>query len=179
MIGKFLLTLAKKNGQPGYAISLSGASNEGRGSMYAPGKVLSIVGMTTYRLLDDRLQLHVNAGIRTDERINGYQQTRPYWGVGVESDLVGEHLKMVAEAFAGDPLVPNAPSYEMQTGLRWHESDHLQFDFTVGVAPVLDEQYQRVGGRFDTSVQVGVRILFDAFTREGKFGNPNGAKGMF
>ncbi|MCC5791353.1 MAG: hypothetical protein JJT82_01915 [Legionellaceae bacterium] len=176
--GKLLLRKTLPNGEPGYAISLASALNQGRGSMYDEGRVYNVIGMASWRLLEDRLNLHVNLGLRHDGDGEHHFRTRPYWGLGAEAATAYPRLHFVIEAFAGDPLVPNAPNYAMQTGFRYHHSDMLQYDLTFGAEPALDERFQRTG-HWEYTAQLGLRILLDVFTRDGKPGDPEGAPGLW
>lgn len=172
--GKLLLKKTLDNGAPGYAISAASALDEGRGSMYDEGRVYNLIGMASWRLLNDMLQLHVNLGIRHDGDGNNHFRTRPYWGLGTELATALPRLHFVAEAFSGDPLVPNAPNYAMQTGVRYHYSDTLQYDLTFGAEPDIDHSRH-----WEYTAQLGLRILLDVFTRNGKPGNPDGAPGLW
>ena len=51
-------------------------------------------------------------------------------------------------------------------------------DFIAGAESVFDNRLNRTGSAAATR-QFGLRLLFDAFTKDGKPGNPHGAKGMF
>lgn len=178
LMGKILLKKAELDGDPGYAISAGTAFNSGRGSMYDDGRVYNIIGMTTYRMYEDRLNIHINLGARTDKDSHGTSRTRAFWGIGSDVAIHGDDIRFVAEAFAGDPLVPNAPKYAIQTGFRWLKSEYTQFDLTFGVEPELDDRLKR-NGRYEKTAQIGIRMLFDAFTRGGKPGSPDGAPGLF
>lgn len=182
LMGKFLFVQSTPQGRPGHAMSISHAFDTGAGSLYEPGHVTSLVGMTSFRPFDDRMQLHFNYGLRSDRTEEGRQYERFYWGVGTEVDLPfmplgGEKLTWVGEVFAGDPLVPNAPDWAIQTGFRWHYNDHYQVDLVYGYEPELDIDRKRMG--YAHSIQIGFRMLFDAFTPGGRSGSAEGARGMF
>jgi hypothetical protein len=177
LMSKFLLKPAVVNGHPGYAISAGSVFDSGRGSMYGKGTVYNLIGMTTYRLYEDRINLHINLGVRTDKERDGRRNTRPVWGVGASLEVLPQ-LQVIGEVYAGDPLVLNAPKYAVQSGLRWLYSDYLQVDLTLGTEPKLDAR-QRETGTFERSGQIGIRFLFDVFTRHGRPGNPEGARGLF
>ncbi len=176
--GKLLLKKTLDDGAPGYAVSMASALDEGRGSMYAEGRVYNFIGMSSWRLLNDKLNIHVNLGIRHDGDGQNHFRTRPYWGVGLEAATAYPKLHFVAESFAGDPLVPNAPNYAIQTGFRYHHSTALQFDVTFGAEPGVDEPFHH-GRHWEYTGQLGMRILLDVFTRNGKPGDPDGAPGLW
>jgi len=179
LMGKVLLKAAELDGTPGYAISAGTTFNRGRGEgLYDDGRVFSLVGMTTYRLLDDALNIHLNLGSRTDSPKGAKSKSRVFWGAGIDAEAFSEETRVVAEVFAGDPLELNAPKVAMQTGLRWIYSDYTQLDVMFGLQPELNERNKR-NGDYEKTVQIGLRFLFDSFTRGGKPGDPNGAKGLF
>lgn len=179
VMGKILLKAAALNGAPGYAISAGTTFNRGRGEgLYDDGRVTSLVGMTTYRLLDDALNIHLNVGARTDSPNGQKSKSRIFWGVGFDAEAFNEDMRVIGEVFAGDPLELNAPKIAMQTGVRWMFSDYTQLDVTFGLQPELDARNKR-NGEYEKTLQIGFRFLFDAFTRGGQAGNPNGAKGLF
>lgn len=175
---KVLLKQSSDDGQPGYAISYTSTFDRGDESFQEPGRVESLVGMTTYRLWEDRLNIHLNLGTRIDRPRNGQTSTRPLWGVGFDGEAFSSKTRMVLEVFSGDPLSLNAPRYATQVGFRYLHSDYMQMDFIWGAEPQLDERLNRTG-RYESTLQIGVRLLFDAFTKGGKQGDPNGAKGLF
>lgn len=178
VIGKVLLRRAEEGGAPGLAFSGSTTFDTGRGSMYDPGRVSSYFGMATYRLFEDSVHLHTNLGWRFDKGPDNVTRDRVYWGIGADIKTPKDKLQFVIEAFAGDPFIVNAPKYAMQTGFRWMESDYLQMDLTFGFEPELDANLRREGG-YEKSIQLGIRLLFDAFTPGGRRGNPEGARGLF
>ena len=178
LIGKLLFKAAEVNGAPGLAFSASTTFDRGRGSMYDEGRVTAYTGMATYRLWDDDVNIHANLGWRYDKGPDNITRDRPYWGIGADIKTPKDKLQFVIEAFAGDPFIVNAPKYAFQTGFRWMESENLQMDLTFGFQPETDGSYRRSGG-YEKSVQLGVRLLFDAFTPGGRAGNPEGARGLF
>lgn len=178
LIGKFLLQQSTAEGRPGHAFSIQHTFDEGSGSMYDAGRVSSLVGMTTFRLRNDALYLHLNYGVRSDRTPQTGRRDRIYWGIGAEAKTPIDKLDFVVEAFAGDPFIPDAPRYAMQTGLRYLRSDHLQFDFTLGVDPKRDA-FGRTGGGAEFTAQLGMRMVFDFLTPGGRRGNPEGARGLF
>lgn len=175
---KVLLRQSTEDGQAGYAISYTSTFDSGSGSFQEPGRVHSLVGMSTYRLWEDKLNIHINVGTRVDKERDGITRTRPLWGLGFDVEAFSPKNRVVLEAFSGDPLELNAPRYAAQLGLRYLHSDYMQMDFIWGAQPQLDESLNRTG-RYESTFQVGIRLLFDAFTRGGLPGNPNGAKGLF
>jgi hypothetical protein len=179
VMGKVLLKAAELNGAPGYAVSAGATLNSGRGEgLYDDGRVTSLVGMSTYRLLDDALNIHLNVGARTDSPRGEKSKTRLFWGVGFDTEALHEDMRVIGEVFAGDPLELNAPKIAMQSGVRWMFSDYTQLDVTFGLQPELDARNKR-NGEYEKTLQIGFRFLFDTFTRGGNAGNPNGAKGLF
>jgi len=175
---KVLFKHTAEGGQPGFAVSYTSTFDSGSGSFQEPGRVASLAGMTTHRLFEDKLLIHLNFGTRTDRPREGETRTRPLWGVGFDTEVFSPKTRVVVEAFSGDPLALNAPRYATQVGLRYLHSDYMQMDFIWGAEPQLDEQLNRTG-RYEQTLQIGVRLLFDAFTRDGKPGNPDGARGLF
>lgn len=176
--GKILLRSALADGTPGYAVSLTGLFDGGHGHFAQHGSVFSLTGMTTYRLWDDSLNIHINLGTRSDRTRNGITRSRVTWGVGLDIEAFNPKTRLVAEVYSGDPLELNAPRYAGQLGMRYLFSDYVQMDFITGIQPELDERLNRTG-QYETTFQLGLRLLFDAFTPQGKPGNPNGAKGLF
>lgn len=104
--------------------------------------------------------------------------TRPLWGLGFDIESFTPKTRFVVKVFSGDPLTLNAPRYASQMGLRYLYSDYMQFDVIAGLEPELDSRFNRTGS-YSTTLQFGMRLLFDAFTEHGKPGNPNGARGLF
>jgi len=175
---KVLLKAADEQGSPGYAISYTSTFDSGRGSFQEPGKVQSLVGMSTYRLIEDRLNIHINLGLRTDQERGQAANTRPLWGLGFDVESFSPKTRFVIEMFSGDPLTLNAPRYATQMGVRYLHNDYMQFDLISGAEPELYLQLNRTGA-YATTLQFGMRLLFDVFTINGKPGNPNGSKGLF
>jgi len=178
LMGKVLLHPAQMNGAPGIAVSASTVFDQGHGSMYLQGRVSSLLAITSWRLQDDRINLHANLGVRSDKGEGFHRRQRIQWGWGVDIHTPLDRISYVAEVFSGDPLILHAPKFALQTGFRRLQSDRLQFDFTFGLAPELDNNLRRRGG-YEKTVQVGVRLLFDVFTHRGRPGNPEGAAGFF
>lgn len=179
--GKVLLRKAEVNGQAGHAFSIGKTFNRGHGSMHDDGSVIAAIGMTSFRLKDDDIQIHLNYGWRQDNERGFSKRTRPYWGIGADIQTPIEDIRFVAEVFAGDPLVLNAPRHAVQTGFRWMKSDYVQMDITFGAEPRTDRPIGRFGasGGYDFTAQLGLRMLFDVFTPDGRAGRPDGADGLF
>jgi hypothetical protein len=177
IIGKVLLNAAEEGGKAGNAFSVSRTFDRGRGSMYDEGHVTALVGMTTWRFHDDAVNLHTNYGMRWDRGEDKQTRSRVYWGIGADIKTPVDKLQFVIETFAGDPFVVDAPKYAMQTGFRWMQSDYVQFDVTFGMEPAMEDR--RRSGGYERSAQLGIRLLFDAFTPGGRKGNPEGARGLF
>lgn len=175
---KVLFKAALKDGTPGYAVSYTSTFDSGRGTFQEQGQVKSLVGMSTYRLYDDKLNIHINLGLRTDKERDELSRTRALWGLGFDVESLSPKTRFVAEVFSGDPLSLNAPRYAGQIGMRYLKSDYMQMDFVVGAEPILDSELNR-SGSYATTAQFGLRLLFDAFTKDGKPGDLNGARGIF
>jgi hypothetical protein len=179
--GKLLLKKAEVNGSAGHALSIGKTFNRGHGAMHDDGGVLAAIGMTSFRLKDDDIQIHLNYGWRQDNERGFSKRTRPYWGIGADVQTPIEHIRYVAEVFAGDPLVLNAPRHAVQTGLRWMKTDYIQMDLTFGAEPRIDRPVGRLGasGGYEFTAQLGLRMLFDVFTAGGRPGRADGADGFF
>ncbi len=178
LMSKILLRKAEVDGQAGFAFSAGTTFNRGHGSMHDDGRVSSVLGMSTLRLKDDDINIHINLGWRTDNERGFEKRTRAYWGLGTDIQTPNQKIRFVGEVFAGDPLILNAPKIAMQTGLRWMQSDYMQMDVTFGVEPNVDRNLRRTGG-YEFSAQLGIRMLFDAFTPGGRPGRHDGASGIF
>lgn len=175
---KLLFTKAEVNGRPGHAMGIGMTFDTGAGTMHNRGSNYYIIGITTYRLLDDDLNIHLNYGTRIDRERGGPQRVQPYWGLGFEIQTPVKDLRYIIEGYAGDPLELNDPKWAGQTGLRWLKSDYFNMDLTVGAMPQLDQR-RRQTGSFEGWVQLGLRFLFDVDTPGGRPGRFDGADGMF
>jgi hypothetical protein len=129
--------------------------------------------MTTTRLLDDWLMLHLNVGAKVGVPLDGGSEARFYWGLGFDVGVGWHWLRLIGEAYAGDPFEAFGAAYAFQWGSRLLVSDYLAFDLTFGTEP------RHGSGQFDVWGQLGVRLLYDAFTRGGAPGDPNGPHGMW
>src|SRR5690606_18082254 len=67
LMAKVLVKPAEVDGSPGYAFSAGSMFNKGRGSMYGDGILYNLIGMTIYRLSQDKVNLHLNLGLRTEK----------------------------------------------------------------------------------------------------------------
>ncbi|MDO9140780.1 MAG: hypothetical protein Q7U38_10680 [Methylobacter sp.] len=176
---KLLLNKAQIDSiMPGFALGAGATIDTGRGDLHHKGSNYYLTGMSSWRLYDDALMLHINYGARMDRERNGPQRITPYWGVGFDAQAFHPEVRIIGEAFAGDPLELNEPKYAGQFGVRWLPSDYINLDITFGLQPELDEQ-RRDTGRIDATGQIGLRMLFDAFTPGGKPGRADGADGLF
>jgi len=175
---KLLLLPAEENGRPGFALGIGATLDAGIGDLHERGNSAYLIGMTTWRLYDDWLMTHINYGARMDKSRDQSAKFRPYWGIGLDMGLIQEEIRLIIEAYAGDPLHLHAPKTAAQMGFRWIASDYVNLDLTFGVQPELDEHLRRSGSA-EVWGQIGLRLLFDVFTPGGKRGDPMGAKGMF
>jgi hypothetical protein len=169
---------AEKDGRPGFAMGAGTTFDTGRGDLHDPGMSSYLIGMTTWRRFDDWLQIHVNYGPRMDKARGGSIRIRPYWGIGFDIGTFSKDIRFIIESFAGDPLIFESPKYAGQFGFRWLVSNYVNLDLTFGLEPELDE-HRRTTGSIETTAQLGIRLLFDAYTPGGIRGDPMGAQGMF
>jgi hypothetical protein len=176
-VSKFLLKKAEPNSiMPGVAFSFASVVNAGFGPLKEDGVVNSLVLMTTNRILNDKIFLHLNLGTKFDH-FAGVNLIRPYWGAGLDFATFIPKTRYIIEAFAGDPYELNSPKYAFQTGFRYLKSDTLSFDFTVGMQPEYDPYHPTDG--MEMWFQFGIRWLIDRFRPGGEPGDPDGAKGLF
>jgi hypothetical protein len=175
---KVLFLRAEKDGRPGFAMGAGTTFDTGRGDLHDPGMSSYLIGMTTWRRFDDWLQIHVNYGPRMDKARGGSIRIRPYWGIGFDIGTFSKDIRFIIESFAGDPLIFESPKYAGQFGFRWLVSNYVNLDLTFGLEPELDE-HRRTTGSIETTAQLGIRLLFDAYTPGGIRGDPMGAQGMF
>lgn len=188
---KVLFTQAGADGSPGYAF-VSGATfdagqttlaagasvDESTNPKYKLGDNYYAIGLMTYRLFDDTVQLHTNFGLRAEHQSGIGLRLRPYWGVGLDAEMLRKDIHAIAEAYAGDPLEYNAPLYAGQFGARWIYSDYVNIDLTFGAQPTMNT-YRQTTSSVEVWGQVGLRLLFDAFTHDGRPGSADGAVGLF
>jgi hypothetical protein len=175
---KILLRKATVNGPPGHAIGVGATFDTGTGSMHHRGSNYYLLGITSYRLDDDRFNVHTNYGLRLDKERGGAQRVRPYWGLGLDVETFSPAHRFIIEAYAGDPLELNDPLYAGQLGVRWLKSEYLNFDLTMGLMPELDAR-RRNTGSIEGWIQLGIRFLFDINTLGGQPGRFDGADGLF
>ena len=187
---KVLFTRAEANGDPGLAFA-SGATfdvgettiaagsnvDESSNPKYQLGTNYYAIGLMTYRLLNDSVQLHTNFGLRAEHQSGIGLRMRPYWGIGLDAAILGDDIHAIAEAYAGDPLAYNAPLYAGQFGARWIYSDYVNIDLTFGAQPTMDT-YRESTSKVEVWGQLGLRLLFDAFTHGDQPGSADGARGL-
>lgn len=188
--GKLLFTQAEADGSPGFAFSSGATFDVGQTTLAAGGTVDESInptyklgdnyyamGLMTYRLLDDTLQVHSNFGLRAEHQSGIGLRLRPFWGIGLDMEVIREDIHAIAEAYAGDPLQYNAPLYAGQFGARWIYNDYVNVDLTFGAQPTMDT-YRQSTSSVEVWGQLGVRLLFDVFTHDGRPGNADGAIGL-
>jgi hypothetical protein len=170
---KILLWPAADDGRPGLSVAGGVTLPIGTGELYQPATGFFLFAPVTSRLLDDTLVVHVNVGGRGAIVPSDRTVLRPYWGVGTEMAVFGHHAPhLVLEVYAGDPFEPLGPPIAAQGGFRWLVSDRVNLDLTFGGQPA-----EHSPG-FDAWGQLGIRMLFDAFTPGGRRGDPMGAPGL-
>lgn len=170
---KLLFWEAAENGSPGLALAVGVTLPLGTGELYQEATGFYAFAPITSRLLNDGLMLHLNIGGRGAYVPNQGTTLRPYWGIGTEIAVFGHNAPhLVLEAYSGDPFEALGPSIAAQGGFRWLASDTLNLDLTFGGQPA-----EHNGGA-DVWAQLGIRLLFDAFTPGKKPGDPMGAPGM-
>lgn len=170
---KFLVSPPRANGVPGLAFGTGVTLPVGRGDFYDEATGVFAIAMVTTRLLSDWLLLHVNVGMKSaitpaegEARRPRDVAVRPYWGAGFDLGVIHPDVRVIGEAYAGDPLVALGPDYGFQWGARWIASDAFSLDLTFGTQPVVDS----AGGGYDGWewwVQLGIRLVFDVFAPEG------------
>lgn len=174
---KFLLTDAKEDGRPGIAIATGVKLPTGKGTLSDDATGTFVIGILTTRLLDDWFLLHLNSGIR-NVFLHGERKDIFHWGAGIDTGVIREDIRYIAEIFSGDPFDTVTPKIATQTGFRYLHSDNLNFDITLGIEPSRHDTMSFRGNR-EYTIQIGVRILFDAFTKKGQKARPWGPTGLF
>jgi hypothetical protein len=174
---KILFLKAEEDGTPGLAAATGVLLPYGKGSLHDSGWGGYGLLLGTTRLFDDWLQLHVNLGATYTDDDGRTADWRPYWGFGFDLGVVREDIRFIGEVYSGDPLDLEKPRWAVQTGIRWLKSDYVNWDLTFGTQPHM-EDHRRAGGQ-EYWAQIGLRLLFDVFTRDGKPGDFSGAVGMF
>lgn len=173
---KILLLRAEDDGVPGVALAAGVTLPVGVGPVYEPVTGMYLVAPITSRLFDDWLMLHLNVGFKVAVPEHQRATITPYWGAGIDLGVGTKQARIIAEAYAGDPLEPLGADIAVQAGIRWLPSDYLNLDLTFGGTPELGHGGHATG-RLELWGQVGVRLLFDVFTRNGRAGEPTGAAG--
>jgi hypothetical protein len=177
---KILLVPARPDGRPGVALAAGVTLPFGTGALFEDATGFFVMAPFTTRLFGDWLFIHANVGVRGSVRSVGGRDelsARPYWGIGFDAGIGDERLRLVGEAYAGDPLEAAGADYAFQAGMRWLESDHLNLDVTFGTEPGRAAS-DGAPGPWVAWGQVGLRVLFDAFTPGGRPGSPLGASGL-
>lgn len=175
---KILFLKAEEDGSPGLALATGMLLPYGKGSQWERGWGGYALFLGSTRLFDDWLQLHVNLGGTYADDKGRTADWRPYWGFGFDAGVLHKDFRFIGEAYAGDPLNLAKPKWAAQSGFRWLKSDYVNWDLTFGAQPVLNDRLGSTGKQ-EFWVQIGLRLLFDVFTRDGKPGDYSGAKGMF
>lgn len=174
---KLLLLRAEEDGRPGFALLLGTTLPTARWGGHSTLFGNFAIVCNTTRLFDDWLFVHVNYGVRMVTSGSGEVSARPYWGVGFDAAIGHIDWRFIGEAYAGDPFEVHAPLVAFQWGFRWLHSDAFNFDLTFGLQP------DTAGGggwrHPDLWAQTGIRVLFDAFNKNRRPGDPNGAIGAF
>jgi hypothetical protein len=175
---KFLFSRPRPRAVPGLAVSLGTILPFGRGALHDEARGAYLIAPVTSVFGDGWLTVHGNFGVTAAWPRDEGARFRPYWGLGAEVQVGHPALRVIGEAFAGDPLEALGPPVGAQFGVRWLYKDTLNFDLAVGVAPGRDPQGRRTDDR-QWSAQLGIRFLFDVWTPEGVSGDPLGAPGLF
>lgn len=171
---KILFWEAAEDGTPGLALAVGVTLPFGTGELYEPATGFYAFAPITTRLFNDGLMVHGNIGARGAYLPGEGTTLRPYWGLGIEAAVFGHDLPhLVLEAYSGDPFEALGPSIAAQGGFRWLASDYVNVDLTFGGQPELHGPGLEIWG------QIGLRLLFDAFTPGGRKGDPMGAPGAF
>lgn len=170
---KLLFVRPESDRHPGAALVMGMLFPMGRGSAASDHAGLYVIAPVTLSLFDENLQIHANLGWLAAALPDGSLEHRPFWGVGGDVALGRPDIRAIAESFAGDPTDALGPTLGFQVGARWLASDYVNIDLAVRATP-----HEGRADGFDTSVQVGLRFLIDAFTG-GRPVDPEGGKGMF
>ncbi|MCS6984029.1 MAG: hypothetical protein NZM25_02730 [Leptospiraceae bacterium] len=174
---KLLFWEAKENGFPGFALALGTVIPLKMREVFRRNTGYFANGMLTTRLFKDWLLLHTNFGYVTATEGVAPAYEKVYWGFGIDLGVYWSELRFIAEIFAGDPYEIIGPTLANQTGFRYLYSDHINLDLTYGWQEEVDDTRRPIG-RTTWWLQLGIRLLFDLFTKEGKPGNPLGAPGL-
>ncbi|MCS6838739.1 MAG: hypothetical protein NZ480_07825 [Bdellovibrionaceae bacterium] len=129
-----------------------------------------LIGIMTWRLPDDVLQVHLNVGPREGwSNIKQFRSNDWFWGIGFDWGLWFDlNWRVIGEHFRGDPLDPMPSQSSFQYGMRYLQSDEVNFDITFGqqLNPHWSsEGHSEFGNsamvRVEHWVQVGIRLLFN------------------
>lgn len=172
---KFLFVRPMDNEYPGLSFVMGTIFPAGRGSASSEEQGFYFIVPTTLSLFDGGVEVHANIGWIGARLPDNSFEHRPFWGLGADIALGHPDIRAIAEGFAGDPSDTLGPKLAFQAGGRWIASDHINVDLALGAAPRDHAAWDK---GFDTSVQVGLRFLIDAFTGSGPV-DPEGGKGMF
>jgi hypothetical protein len=174
---KLLVWRAEEGGFPGLSVAAGLTLPVGRGDLFEPATGAYLIAPITSRLFDDWLLVHVNLGARAAFERGGGRVVRAYGGLGIDLGIFDPDVRLVAEAYTGDPFEALGPNRAFQWGLRWLKSDHVNLDLTFGAQPELDAN-RRERGTWEYWGQLGIRLLFDVFTPDGRPGDPMGGRGL-
>lgn len=173
---KLLFLRADSRGVPGVALVLAAALPYGRGVLYSPGTALNLIAPITSQLFGGGLLIHLNVGLIAGiPRENAGRAIHPYAGLGVDATLGLEGLRFVGEIYTGEPLAPWSSRVATQFGGRYEFNERFNLDLVFGASPF--EAGRRFRGGSDLWVQLGARLLFDAFRQSP--GDPEGGAGLF
>jgi hypothetical protein len=109
------------------------------------------------------LSIYLNGGAKGqyDAGLGGRQTSKPFWAVGFEVGTFTRRLRFLGEVFNGDPFEFAEEFPAFQTGFRWYKSQDVQVDLAwkgVNAGHTGDPN-----DHWDYSLQLGLRIVFDAF----------------
>lgn len=173
---KLLFIRADPSGIPGVALVLAAALPYGRGVLYSPGTALNLIAPLTSHLFGGALLIHLNVGLIVGiPREELSRAIHPYAGLGVDVSLGLEGLRFVGEIYSGEPFAPWSSRVATQAGGRYEFNERFNLDLVFGASP--SEAGKRFRDGSDLWVQLGVRLLFDAFRKTP--GDPDGGAGLF
>jgi hypothetical protein len=175
---KFLFTrIGEGITQPGFSLVLGGVLPVGLGYLKEEAGGFFLIAPITFRFFGEWLLIHINVGLTGGFYLDHTKpiDIRPFWGIGFDVGLGLQQLRLIGEAYAGDPFEIEKPFIAAQLGFRWLVNDHVNIDLTFGTQPYIHASATTWPVEFWG--QLGVRLLFDAFTG-GRKGDPEGARGM-
>lgn len=173
---KLLFLRADPRGIPGAALVFAAGLPYGRGVLYSPGAAFSLIAPLTSHLFGGKLLIHLNVGLIIGAKSDDLARViHPYAGLGVDASLGIEGLRFVGEIYTGEPLAPRASRVATQLGGRYEFSERFNLDLVFGASPA--EAGSRFRSGSDLWVQLGARVLFDAFRKTP--GDPEGGAGLF